>query len=190
MRRSRLSDFNSLKIKDLKNLDNKYFKKYGVIKINDNTDIRNLEYFVHRAYEALPKKERRFIEDEKRLSIQRTINLILADGENSKMNVYNSFIERINAVKKMKNVATAEFVFKLFKAQRRSLYNMYNTYVYRLGYSSAEWFIDNFDYAVDQKYILAHISLPLKPSGKVYNDLYLKVNMSSSHRTIVEAIIS
>ena len=179
MKRLRLSDFSTLKLKDLKKMDNKYFKKYGVVKMPENANYRNLEYFVHRVYESLPKKERRYIEPERRLVIRQTINTVYVSGDKSEMNVYNSLIERINSVKKDKGVGTAEFVFKLFKEQRRSVYNKYNTYVYRLGHSSSEWFIDNFEYTVSGAMLYAHIELPIKLKGrKIYKELYIEALMS------------
>lgn len=167
-----------LRLSDLRKKSNKWFRKYGVAHKDEFASMKAIEYFAKRSYEALPKKDREYLDPEKELTVKQTAMTIYHTGDNSHMNAYKSMKERIASYKRLNSIGTAEYVYKCFREQRPDVYAKYNSYVYRLGSSAAKWFIANMDYAQEGKVTYIHVKLPVKMSGVVYNELYIEFDFS------------
>lgn len=168
----------SLRLSDLRNKSNKWFKNYGIITKEKRTSQRTIEYFVNRAYEALPKKYKGYLESEKERILNVAIHSIMLEGSESKWNVYEALKQRAQAIYKASGHQTAEFVYKCFREQRPDLYAKYNSYVYRLGFSSAKYFKSNFDYTSQGSRIYADVKLPAKFTGVIYGGLFIEFDFS------------
>ena len=122
-----------LRLSDLRKKSNKWFRKYGVAHKDEFASMKAIEYFAKRTYEALPKRDREYLENEKELAIKQSANTIYYTGDNSKMDVYNSMRKRVKGAKRLSHIGTAEHVYKIFREERSDIYSKYNSYVPRCG---------------------------------------------------------
>lgn len=81
---------------------------------------------------------------------------------------------------------TKREIYRKFREEESSLYAKYNSYVYRNGFSSAKWFLDNASIKVQGS--IVSITVPL-PKGKrfSYNELVLEYDYSTSVEAFVTA---
>ena len=84
----------SLRLRDLKKRSNKWFRNYGDIKIEKRYSEKQLEYFVRRTWESLPKNFREVLASEKERQIKKTVKALIADRDYAKWNVYESLMEQ------------------------------------------------------------------------------------------------
>lgn len=161
----------------LKKKRNKYFRELGVVK-KGRKSRKTIEYIVERSYEALPKKYKDFV-DEPEHTIKIITNIILMEGDNVKMNPYQALLSTATTHRRHAGQGTRDLVYKRFKDEATDVYNKYNTYVYRLGYSSRNWFYDNFELSqeTDSRAVVT-IELPFKAKGLVYEILSIYFDWS------------
>lgn len=139
-----------------------------------------IEYYVKSIYNALPKKDREFLSNDYDidLAINNLVNSIMYYKDNAVI-PYESFQELIRKQKRKGYIGTKEYIYKEFRTQEPELYNKYNSYVYRLGYSAMQWFMDKGNVEVKNSIITVDVELPDKYSGRVfYNTLHLKFERS------------
>lgn len=176
----------NLRLSDLKNKSNKWFRDYGVIHPKNNTSLEALRYMAKRSFEALPPKLRKYLEDEKARIIDTTAHAVLVDGENGQWDMYESMLARAKDEYKTSGDQTAEFIYKEFRLQEPALYSKYNSYVYRLGQSASKWFISHFNYTSQCYYLYAEIELPIKTKGKTYSVLEITFRWDAHDSGLIE----
>lgn len=174
----------SLPLSELRKKSNKWYKNYGVIDYDKSYTLKRLKYMAERSYEALPNRLKKYIEKDR--VIETTAHSIIVDGEVGKWDMYESMLSQAETAYKMSGDKTAEFIFKQFRLQRPDVYAKYNSYVYRLGHSSAKWFVEHFDYDVKQYYLYATIELPIKTKGKIYTELNLTFRYDAYESGLLE----
>lgn len=165
-----------MRLSDLKKRKDAYYKKIGIITPKGRTK-KQIEYIVSRSFDALSKNLKQYIEDRQQL-ISIVTNTIIASGEVGQVNPYKAIQTYARQRKRRAGGGTAEFIFRRFREEYPGLYSKYNSYVYRLGYSSSQYFYDNVEISETGSVIEATLELPQKTSGVVYNQLNITYDFS------------
>ena len=168
----------SLRLRDLRNKPNRYFRDFGNIQLGQKTSIKALEYLAERSFEALPSKLKKYVQRDKQQIIDTTAHSILVDGAKGQWNAYEAIKQQAEFRYKSSGDKTKDAVWRIFKEQASEVYNHYNTYVYRLGSSARNWFMENFDYTQQGSILMIYVELPIKMTGTIYKQLYIEINMS------------
>ncbi|MEG2914917.1 MAG: hypothetical protein RR839_00560 [Oscillospiraceae bacterium] len=138
----------------------------------------NIRKIVERAYNALPKALKAY-ESNKTARINNAIHTIIASGTMGNFKPKTAFRQSLEAERKMTGYGTKKLLYTEFRTGMFSnVYNAYNTYVYRLGFSSAKYFYDNAEISQSGSVIEATVKLPPKSNGTSYDILYLEYNFS------------
>ena len=168
MRNTRLSDFKSKK--------SSYFKSLGNIQFSSR---KETDYIAYRSYEALPKKLKEFLKEDKRQIIKTTSNLVNVSGE-SGLDVYQALKALAeNRYSKVYSEQKKE-VWDLFKKEETSVYNHYNSYIYRLGYSASKYWFENVKFSnVEGSLVTTSLELPVKMKGTIYTTLEIIYDYST-----------
>lgn len=138
----------------------------------------NIRKIVERAYNTLPKSLKAY-ESNKTARINTAIHTIIASGTMGSFKPKTAFRQSLEAERKMTGYGTKKLLYTEFRTGMFSnVYNAYNTYVYRLGFSSAKYFFDNAEISQSGSIIEATVKLPPKTKGTTYDILYLEYNFS------------
>ena len=168
MKNTRLSDFKSKK--------SNYFKSLGKIQF---TSRKEADYIAYRSYEALPKRLKEFLKKDKKQTIQTVAHLVNISGE-----------EGIDVYQALKEVAKQRYnrtyshqkkeVWDIFKKEETSVYNHYNSYVYRLGYSASKYWFENVKFTnLEKSLVTTILELPNKGKGVSYSTLEIVYDYST-----------
>ena len=132
--------------------EKKYLDKNQVLKVVSR-QLQEISY--------MPKKERKAIKE--RSTFKGSI-------------AYNILKSSVRAQSRMDKILTKRENFKRFREEYPSLYAKYNSYMYRQGYSSANYFYQNVETEYSPPSIVEFfLDLP----GKQYKVLYLEYNYSN-----------
>lgn len=169
----------NMRFNKLKKHSNQYFKKkIGFVSPSEYTQ-NELRYIISRSYDALTKFDKRFIGNRRQI-LEVVMNQILVAGDVAKFNAYDmlkSYSEQQRTAK-YPRLDFAKRVFKQFRQEYPSLYSKYNSYIYRLGYSSANYFYDNAEWSASGSIVTATLELPFKEEGTIYSKLEIIVDAS------------
>lgn len=163
-------------LSELRKKQNAYFRKIGIVKPGRRKK-STIEYIVERTYEALPKRLKEYIDDKDQI-ISVITNTIIQSGNAGQMNPYEALKQFAQYRQKKSGDNTKAYIYRRFKEEATSVYNKYNTYVYRLGYSSARYFMENATISQEGSLITATLELPPKTSGIAYEELYIEYDFS------------
>lgn len=165
-----------MRLSDLKKRKDAYFKKIGIVTPKGRTK-KQIEYIVSRSYESLSKKAKQYIEDREQI-IKVITNAIIAGGEVGQMNPYKAMQSYARQRERHAGGGTARDIFRRFREEDPSLYSKYNSYMYRLGFSSANYFYENVSIDQEGSTIVATLELPNKTQGVIYNELVITFDYS------------
>lgn len=166
-------------LSELRKKQNAYFRKIGILKPGRRRK-RTIEYIVERTYEALPKKLKEYIDDRNQI-VSVITNTIIQSGNAGQMNPYEALKQYAQYRQKKSGDNSKAYIYKRFREEATSVYNKYNSYVYRLGYSSARYFMENATISQEGSVITATLELPAKASGIVYEELHIEYDFSGQY---------
>lgn len=168
-------------LRELRRKHNAYFKRIGIVQPGRRRR-STIEYIVQRSYEALPKGLKEYIEDPEQ-AIKVTTNLIMQSGSEGQVNPYEALRQTALYRQKKSGDNTRQFIWNRFREEESSLYNKFNSYMYRQGYSARNYWFDNV--ALDQhgSIIRAICELPTKPQGVSYDVLDIEFDFSGQELT-------
>lgn len=166
-----------MRLSELRKRSNKYFKKIGTI--SSRTGKRTAEYIAKRSYEALPKRWREYVEDPGQI-IKVLSNTVKQSGETG-VDVYKamrSYAEsrynRVYSIQKRE-------LWNQFRVLESPVYNHFNTYMYRLGYSASKYWFENVELTnKGGSVVTATLYLPQK-AGKSYTVLEMLYDYSGTY---------
>lgn len=166
----------SIRLSDLKKRKDAYFKNIGIITPKGRTK-KQIEYIVNRSYESLSKRAKQYIEDREQI-VNIITNAIISGGEGGQMNPYKAMQSYARQRERSQGGGTLRDIYSRFRQEDPSLYSKYNSYIYRLGYSSANYFYENAQLDQEGSTIVATLELPKKTQGVVYNELVITFDYS------------
>lgn len=169
---------NDLRLSELRKKSNKWFREYGIVHKGERTSIKALKYMAERSFEALPKKYKEYLIEDKERIIDVTAHAVAVDGENGQWDMYQSMLERAKFEYRHSGDRTAEYIYKAFREQYPKLYKKYNSYMYRNGHSASQYFKQNFDGVGQGKEMIINIELPKVVKGVYYQMLYIEFDWS------------
>ena len=173
---------NTLSIKELRRKNLSYYRKPKVV-TPGRRKRSTIRYIVERSYDALPKKLKQYIEDAQD-TIERLTQRIMGEGEAGKFEPYNALRQMAEYKERTEYGGTYGIVLAAFKEQEQGIWNHYNTYVYRLGYSATKlWYAG--DLKQEKSEVTITVSLPDKASGIIYSQLVVSFDFSG--QVITEA---
>lgn len=107
-----------------------------------------------------------------------------AQEKGTDFNPVKAFQSEANAASKRSGEGTRRWLFEILKKQRHPDYNHLNTYLYRLGYSVANYFNDPSNSTIDVhgSIITMTLDLPIKMKGKTYSQFYMEYNKSGGEQ--------
>lgn len=169
-----------MRLSDLAGRSNKYFKKLG--KVNYRTSERASRYIAKRSIEALPKKYQKFVEQDK----EKYINLLVHNLK------YSQAEGGFNFYKAIENVAETSYrkvyskqkqeIWNEFRTMESAVYNHFNTYMYRLGYSASKYWFENVKFeSIDGTSVHTELELPPKAFGVKYTKLVVDYRYSGGY---------
>ena len=105
----------------------------------------------------------------------------LAIERKQRINIQKAFSSTAQTLSRHSGEGTRRFLFKILKSEWRSVYNHYNTYIYGLGYSAAEYFYNPDNSSLNQygSSITITVNLPSKARGISYDTLTLEYDFSN-----------
>lgn len=138
---------------------------------------KEIGYSVVRQYYKLSREERAIARGEE-ISLWRATSYSIKIGYNidrdgRKRSAYEMMKESIKTPYKHSKRGTLREYFAEFRDKRPDLYAKYNSYMYRLGFSSANYFYDNAKVESEGGEIVMTLELPKKIGGIVYETLTL-----------------
>lgn len=130
------------------------------------------------AIAALPKYARSVIDDPEFLALNITREIEQGNARDPitgrKMGVKRVLQEYLKSPLRHSSSATLRGIFKRFREETPWTYSKYNSYVYRKGFSSANYFYENSSYKVSGSVII--VTTPL-PRGN-YSELEIEYDYS------------
>lgn len=136
-----------------------------------------IEKLVSEVAKHLPKLYQEFIDPS---IIKSLTNQIWVDSFRS-FPVYSQLYENAKSAYKHSWTGTKNWLYKIFRtdAQTSSMYNKYNSYMYRNGYSASKYWFNNVDMEEDGEWILTTCELPKLTKGVHYEVLEFNYNRST-----------
>lgn len=173
-----MTSMRSYSLKYLKTRSTDYFKKIGKVTYKTN---KLSEYITKKSYEALPKRLKKYVEEDKDKILKIVSNLSKISGEEG-VDIYQS-IKTYAEFKYNKTYSKQKKeIWELFKKVESSVYNHYNSYVYRLGYSASKYWFENVQFSnLDGSLVTTRLLLPPKAGGTIYNVLEIIYDYSSHY---------
>lgn len=165
----------NMRLSEIRRKKDTYFRKIGILTPRGRRK-SSIEYIVARSYEALPKRFKAVIKNPDQI-IKVLTNMIVQFGEEGKINPYKAFLENARS----NYAGTKEDIYKRFRQEYSDVYNHYNTYVYRLGFSASNYFYTNVKLSQEGSLVTATLQLPKKTTGIVYNELYIEMDYSGDY---------
>jgi asparagine synthetase A len=165
------------------NKENKKKHRYDKIIRPEGRDIHSIEEIVRKIYDSLKKEEKYFIEDAEQ-SIMVLSHTIMVDGEEGRVNPYATLIKNSESNARSEHRDTFRVIWEAFKAEKQALYNKYNSYMFRRGYKSTQYFFENATLSQDGSLWTADLELPKAPFGKIsYETLSIEYDFSGNYIT-------
>lgn len=165
----------SMRLSDLRKRSNKYFKNIG--KLSSRTKQRTAEYVAKRSYEALPTRLKKYVDEPEQI-IKVTANLVKSSGEDG-VDIFQAI--KSYAQTRYNDVYSVQKkeVWNQFRVLESAVYNHFNTYMYRLGYSASKYWFENVIFTNrGGSVITATLELPEKMSGIKYTALEILYDYS------------
>ena len=166
-------------LSELRKKSLQYFRKIGIVR-GDGRRKKSIEYIVQKSYEALPKNIKKYIEDAEQVK-DNLYNTIMASGKSGEVEPYNALKQYAMDRKKRSGDNTKEYIYKRFRQEVSGVYSKYNSYVYRLGFSSAQYFKEKAELSQDGSIVNVKVKLPEKTSGAAYDYLYVNFDFSGDY---------
>lgn len=166
-------------LSELRKKQSRYFQNIGIVQ-GDKRRSKSIKYIIARSYDALPKDLKGYIEDAEQIKAN-VYNLIMASGKSGEIEPYNALKQYAMDRKRRSGNNTKEYIYKRFRQEVPDVYSKYNSYVYRLGFSSAKYFKEKAELSQDGSIVTVTVKLPEKTSGTAYNYLYITYDFSSDY---------
>ena len=166
-------------LSELRKKSLQYFRKIGIVR-GDGRRKKAIEYIVQKSYEALPKNIKKYIEDAEQIKAN-LYDTIIASGKSGEVEPYNALKQYAMDRKKRSGDNTKEYIYKRFRQEVPNVYSKYNSYVYRLGFSSAQYFKEKAELSQDGSIVKVKVKLPEKEYGVVYDYLYINFDFSGDY---------
>lgn len=167
----------SMRLSDLRKRSNKYFTKLGTI--SPRTGKRTAEYIARRSYESLPKRIKENVSDFDRERWIKTAAHSLQYSGDQGMDLYAAIKEAAETTYKKVYSSQKKEVWNQFRVLESAVYNHFNTYMYRLGYSASKYWFENVVFTNrNGSVITATLELPEKMSGIKYTALEILYDYS------------
>lgn len=166
-------------LSELRKKSLQYFRKIGIVR-GDGRRKKSIEYIVQKSYEALPKNLKKYVEDPEQVKTS-VYDSIMASGSAGEIEPYNAIKQYAMDRKKKSGDNTKEYIYKWFREEKPDVYSKYNSYVYRLGFSSAQWFKDNAKLEQDGSIVMITTPLPPKSRGVTYSQLVISFDFSGDY---------
>lgn len=166
-------------LSELRKKSLQYFRKIGIVR-GDGRRKKAIEYIVQKSYEALSKNLKKYVEDPEQTKIS-VYNSIMASGSGGEIEPYNAIKQYAMDRKKKSGDNTKEYIYKRFREEKSNVYSKYNSYVYRLGFSSAQYFKDNAKLEQDGSIVIVTTPLPPKSRGVTYSQLIILFDFSDDY---------
>lgn len=135
---------------------------------------KEIGYSVIRQYYKLSKEYRQYTKGEE-LAIWRSTAYAIKQGYNEtpdgKKSAFQIMKESIRYPYRRTKRGSLREYFSEFRNKRPDVYAKYNSYIYRLGQSSANYFYDNAEIKTEGSNIMITLDLPNKKSGVIYQTL-------------------
>lgn len=165
----------NMPLREIRKKGQSYFRNLGIVR-KGRKRASTIEYIVKRAYEALPKNLKKYIENPKQ-AITVISRMIIYEGDRLEVEPYKALKQAASYQKKKSGDNTKQFLYTRFRLEEPSIYSHYNTYMYRLGFSARNYFMDNVVIEQDGSIVRAICELPTKV-GVSYNNLELTYDFS------------
>ena len=169
----------NMPLSELRKKSLQYFRKIGIVR-GDGRRKKSIEYIVQKSYEALPKGLKKYVEDPEQAK-SAVYNSIMASGSSGEIEPYNALKQYAADRKKKSGDNTKEYIYKRFREELPAVYSKYNSYVYRLGFSAAQYFKEKAELSQDGSIVNVKVKLPKKESGVVYDYLYINFDFSGDY---------
>ena len=166
-------------LSELRKKQSRYFQNIGIVQ-GDKRRSKSIKYIIERSYDALPKDLKGYIEDAEQIKAN-VYNLIMASGKSGEIEPYNALKQYAMDRKRRSGNNTKEYIYKRFRQEVPDVYSKYNSYVYRLGFSSAQYFKDNAKLEQDGSIVTVTTPLPPKSRGVTYSQLVLSFDFSGDY---------
>lgn len=166
-------------LSELRKKQSRYFQNIGIVQ-GDKRRSKSIKYIIERSYDALPKDLKGYIKDAEQIKAN-VYNLIMASGKSGEIEPYNALRQYAMDRKRRSGNNTKEYIYKRFRQEVPDVYSKYNSYVYRLGFSSAQYFKEKAELSQEGSIVHVEVELPKKKSGVVYNYLYINFDFSGDY---------
>ena len=166
-------------LSELRKKQSRYFQNIGIVQ-GDKRRSKSIKYIIERSYDALSKDLKGYIEDAEQIKAN-VYNLIMASGKSGEIDPYNALKQYATHRKKKSGDNTKEYIYKRFREEKPDVYSKYNSYVYRLGFSSAQYFKDNAKLEQDGSIVMVTTPLPPKSRGVTYSQLVISFDFSGDY---------
>ena len=166
-------------LSELRKKQSRYFQNIGIVQ-GDKRRSKSIKYIIERSYDALPKDLKGYIEDAEQIKAN-VYNLIMASGKSGEIEPYNALKQYAMDRKRRGGNNTKEYIYKRFREEKPDVYSKYNSYVYRLGFSSAQYFKDNTKLEQDGSIVIVTTPLPPKSRGVTYSQLVISFDFSDDY---------
>lgn len=165
-----------IRLSDLKSKKNAYFKRLG--QINSSAGRYTVRYIVRRSLEALPKADKKFIEDTKQLEKTLT-NLVMVTDE--PIDVYKAVKSYSSQQQYKSGYPRKRELFQRFKNEYPELFSKYNSYMYRHGFSASNYYFEHAKLSWGPSEVTATVELPSVTSVVKYGILELTEEYSGDN---------
>lgn len=152
-----------------------FFRRMGSIQKGRRRQ-STIEYLVRQSYEALPRGLKEYIEDPQQ-AVESLTHMITGDYS---IDPYKALKEAAIYTKRKSGDNTRQFVWNRFRAEESALYNKFNSYMYRQGYSARNYWFDNMSYEIEGSWIKTYCELPERGKGVQYNVLEIDYDFSGN----------
>ena len=169
----------NMPLSELRKKQSRYFQNIGIVQ-GDKRRSKSIKYIIERSYDALPKDLKGYIEDAEQIKAN-VYNLIMASGKSGEIEPYNALRQYAMDRKRRSGNNTKEYIYKRFRQEVSDVYSKYNSYVYRLGFSSAQYFKDNAKLEQDGSIVTVTTPLPPKSRGVTYSQLVISFDFSGDY---------
>lgn len=130
-----------------------------------------LEQKIKKALYRLPKWRRKYVfetKEQEKLIIEKMLYSVLeAQKQGTKVNIYKAFYQQSSYGVRPKREGTLRDIFKALREQDSMLYNKYNSYMYRAGYSAANYFYNVDNAQINDQGYTTVVELELPPGKDV-----------------------
>jgi cyclopropane fatty-acyl-phospholipid synthase-like methyltransferase len=165
-----------IRLSDLKSKKNAYFKRLG--QINSSAGRYMVRYIVRRSLEALPKADKKFVEDTKQLEKTLT-NLVMVTDE--PIDVYKAVKSYSSQQQYKSGYPRKRELFQRFKNEYPELFSKYNSYMYRHGFSASNYYFEHAKLSWGPSEVTATVELPSVTSVVKYGILELTEEYSGDN---------